>query len=68
MDDSVLVTAFQSNVSEMMSVQQGSATLSVLVLALNQLHGRGLEFHPRTLLCFNTLIESANDKMEIVML
>ena len=33
MNDSVLVAAFQSNVSEMMSVQQGSATLSVLVLA-----------------------------------
>ena len=33
MDDSVLVAAFQSNVSETMSVQQGSATFSVLVLA-----------------------------------
>ena len=36
MDDSALVTAFQSNVSEMMSVQhrtQGNATLSVLVIA-----------------------------------
>ena len=35
-DDSALVTAFQSNVSEMMSVQhrtQRNATLSVLVLA-----------------------------------
>ena len=36
MDDSALVNAFQSNVSEMMSMQhrtQGNATLSVLVLA-----------------------------------